>query len=281
MVLSTTVVLVPPDQPNVTRLSDVSVMVRWSVPENTGLPIQFFKVQYREIGQKITNKQAKWMTANSEIPNHVRSFEVTDLVPDHTYRFRIAAVYSNNDNKLSTNSGRFHLNRDTGIESNKMPVPELTDTKALGPHQVLLSWQNPNSSAEIDGFYIYHRASTSAGEYLKTTVEGKDACNMTISHLQPDITYEFKVQSFSVDAASEFSKILRQKTKKIIVEHPIQQVAENKLRPSESNKNVSIHVIIGGVFGASLILIALAFAARFLYKRAKYKQSQETQSEGI
>ncbi|XP_024879195.1 interference hedgehog-like isoform X3 [Temnothorax curvispinosus] len=275
------VILVPPDRPNVTRLSDISVMVRWSVPENKGLPIQFFKVQYREIGPKTIGKQAKWMTANSEIPTHVRSFEVTDLQPDHTYRFRIAAVYSNNDNKLSRNSMRFHLNRDTGIESNRMPIPLLTNTEALGPHEVLLVWQNPDRSAKIDGFYIYHRASTSAGEYLKTTVEGKNAFNMTISHLQPDTTYEFKVQSFSVDAASEFSQILRQKTKKPVVEHPVQQVvAENKLRPSESNKNVSIHVIIGGVFGASLILIALAFAARFLYKRAKYKQSQESQSEG-
>ncbi|XP_028049270.1 interference hedgehog isoform X2 [Monomorium pharaonis] len=274
-------VLVPPDQPNVTRLSDVSVMVRWSVPENKGLPIQFFKVQYREISLKMNGKQAKWMTANSEIPSHVRSFEVTDLQPDHTYRFRIAAVYSNNDNKLSPNSVRFHLNRDSDIDINKMPIPLLTNTEALGPDQVLLVWQNPDKSAEIDGFYIYHRASTSAGDYLKTTVEGKNACNMTIFHLLPDTTYEFKVQSFSVDAASEFSQILRQKTKKLIVQNPVQQVvAENKLRPNENNKNVSIHVIIGGVFGTSCILIALAFAARFLYKRVKYKQSQESQSEG-
>ncbi|XP_011155722.1 interference hedgehog isoform X3 [Solenopsis invicta] len=274
-------VLVPPEQPNVTRLSDISVMVRWSVPENKGLTIQFFKVQYREITPKMNGKQTKWMTANSEIPSHVRSFEVTDLQPEHTYRFRIAAVYSNNDNKLSPNSARFHLNRDTGIESNKMPIPLLTNTEALGPYQVLLIWQNPDKLAEIDGFYIYHRASTSAGDYLKTTVEGKNACNMTISHLLPDTTYEFKIQSFSVDAASEFSQILRQKTKKLIVEHPVTQVvAENKLRPNENNKDVSIHVIIGGVFGASFILIALAFAARFLYKRVKYKQSQESQSEG-
>ncbi|XP_072757639.1 interference hedgehog isoform X3 [Anoplolepis gracilipes] len=275
------VVLVPPNQPNVTRLSDVSVMVRWSVPENNGLPIQFFKVQYRELGQKMNGKQAKWMTANSEIPNHVRSFEVTDLQPDHTYRFRIAAVYSNNDNKLSPNSVRFHLNRDTGIESNKMPIPLLTNTEALGPHEVLLMWQNPDRTAKIDGFYIYHRASTTAGEYLKTTVEGKDAYNMTISHLQSETVYEFKIQSFSVDAASEFSQILRQKTGKSIEEHPVQQViAENKVRPSESNKNVSIQVIIGGVFGGAIVLVALAFVAGCLYKRAKYKQNQESQSEG-
>ncbi|KAG5327502.1 IHOG protein, partial [Pseudoatta argentina] len=270
----------PPDVPIITRLSDISVMVRWTVPKNTGLPIQFFKVQYREIGSKISGKQTKWMTANSEIPNHVRSFEVTDLQTEHTYRFRIAAVYSNNDNKLSKNSVRFHLHRDTGIESTKMPIPLLTRIEALGPHEMLLLWQNPNRSAKIDGFYIYHRASTSAGEYLKTTVEGKDASNMTISHLLPDTPYEFKIQSFSVDAASEFSQILRHKTEKLVVEHPVQQVvAENKLRPNENNKNVSIHAIIGGVFGASVILVALAFAARFLYKRAKYKQSQESQSE--
>lgn len=275
--------MVPPNQPNVTRLSDVSVMVRWSVPENNGLPIQFFKVQYRELSPKTNGKQTnKWMTANSEIPNHVRSFEVTDLQPDHTYRFRIAAVYSNNDNKLSTNSVRFHLNRDAGIESNKMPIPLLTNTEALGPHQVLLIWQNPDKSVKIDGFYIYHRASTTAGEYLKTTVEGKDAYNMTISHLQSETVYEFKIQSFSVDAASEFSHILRQKTGKSVEEHPVQQViAENKLRPSESNKNVSIQVIIGGVFGGAVILAALAFVAGCLYKRAKYKQNQESQSEGM
>ncbi|XP_066593844.1 interference hedgehog-like isoform X2 [Prorops nasuta] len=274
-------VLVPPNQPNVTRLSDVSVMVRWSVPENKGLPIRFFKVQYRELGQKMNGKQAKWMTANTEIPNHVRSFEVTDLQPDHTYRFRIAAVYSNDDNKLSPNSVRFHLNRDGGFESNKMPIPLLTNTEALGSNEVLLIWQNPDKSVDIDGFYVYHRASTYAGEYIKTTVEGKNSSNITISHLQPDTTYEFKVQSFSVDAASEFSKILRQKTKKAVVEPPTQQVvAENKLRPTENDKNASTYAIIGGVVGGSTLLGGLA-AIAVVYRRTKHKQSRESsQSEG-
>lgn len=275
------VVLVPPNQPNVTRLSDTSVMVRWSVPENKGLPIQFFKVQYRELGpfdQKANGKQTKWMTANTEIPNHVRSFEVSDLQTDYIYRFRIAAVYSNNDNKLSPNSGRFRLNRVS--EDNKMPIPLLTNTKALGPHQVLLIWDNPDKTARIDGFYIYHRASTYAGEYLKTTVEGKDAYNMTISHLQPDTTYEFKVQSFSVDAASEFSKILRQKTKKIIIEHPVQQVvAENKVKPNDTNISVSVYVIIAIVFVASVFI---GIVATIIYKKAKYKQSRGSpQNEGM
>lgn len=42
--------MIPPTKPHITRLSDESVMVRWNVPPNDGLPIQFFKVQYRELG---------------------------------------------------------------------------------------------------------------------------------------------------------------------------------------------------------------------------------------
>lgn len=270
----------------------MSVMVRWSVPENTGLPIQFFKVQYRELGQKMNGKQAKWMTANSEISKHVRSFEVTDLQPNHTYRFRIAAVYSNNDNKLSPNSARFHLNKNGGFESNKMPIPLLTNTEALGPQEVLLIWQNPDKLADIDGFYVYHRASTSAGDYVKTTVEGKDSYNITISHLQPDTTYEFKVQSFSVDAASEFSQILRQKTKKPVNEnndrsendnrggnHGSNLTLDSRVRPAE-DKNVNMYAIIGGVLGGSTLLGGLT-AIAVVYKRTKHKQSRESsQSEG-
>ncbi|XP_011504968.1 PREDICTED: interference hedgehog-like isoform X2 [Ceratosolen solmsi marchali] len=275
-------VMVPPNQPNVTRLSDMSVMVRWSVPENHGLPISFFKVQYRELGQKPNSKQAKWMTANTEIPSHIRSFEVTELQPDHTYRFRIAAVYSNNDNAVSPISVRFHLSRKDGFDSNTMPIPLLTHTEALSPNEVLLIWQNTNRSADIDGFYVYHRASTSAGDYIKTTVEGKISSNITISHLQSDTAYEFKVQSFSVGAASEFSQILRQKTRKVVTEAPVPQVlAENKVKsPVESVRSSNMYAIIGGVLGGAILLAGLA-AVGVAYKRSKHKQSRESsQDEG-
>ena len=74
-------------------------MVRWSVPFNEGLPIQFFKVQYRE-----TDKRSfRWKTIDEDIPSHIRSYEVSGLKSGQTYKFRIAAVYSNNDNKLGPN----------------------------------------------------------------------------------------------------------------------------------------------------------------------------------
>uniref|UniRef100_A0ABD2WU34 Interference hedgehog n=1 Tax=Trichogramma kaykai TaxID=54128 RepID=A0ABD2WU34_9HYME len=274
-------IMVPPNQPNITRLSDVSVMVRWSVPEKSGLPIQFFKVQYRELGQKPSSnsKQAKWMTDSTEIASHIRSFEVSDLQPDHTYRFRIAAVYSNNDNAVSPISVRFHLTRKNGFDTNTMPIPLLTHTEALGPTEIRLLWQNTNYSADIDGFYVYHRASTSAGDYIKTTVEGRNATNITIAHLQPDTAYEFKVQSFSVSAASEFSQILKQKTKKPATEAP----PVRQPLPGGGNKDHStvetvdsfnIYAIIGGIAGSCLLLVAVT-AIGVTYKKSKQKQSRE------
>ncbi|XP_063978140.1 interference hedgehog-like isoform X1 [Diachasmimorpha longicaudata] len=275
-------VLVPPNQPNVTRLSDVSVMVRWSVPENTGLPIQFFKVQYKEFGSKASGKQSKWMTANMEIANHVRSFEVTDLQTNSFYRFRIAAVYSNNDNKLSPNSVKFHLTKMEGFDTNKMPIPLLTNTEALGADRVLLIWQNPDRSVDIDGFYVNHRASTTAGDYIKTTVEGKNSTNITISHLQPDTTYEFKVQSFSVGAASEFSKIIREKTLKAVTEPPRveQTIPDNVPQSTGSGQNGSLYAIIGGALGGATLLGVMG-AIVVIYKRSSIKQNRDaSQNQG-
>lgn len=79
--------MVPPSRPNVTRLSDESVMVRWTVPQNNGLPIQFFKIQHRFLGdlQKKVGR-SQWKTANDDIPPTVRSYLVDDLKPDHIYR---------------------------------------------------------------------------------------------------------------------------------------------------------------------------------------------------
>lgn len=146
-------VMMPPSKPIITRLSDESVMVRWSVPENDGLPIQFFKVQYRELGSPSSqtnpsrNKGSRWKTTNADIIPHLRSYQVDNLKPDHIYRFRIAAVYSNNDNKLGQNSAKFHLKREDFFMKDQLPVPKLTRTEALSSYTIKIYWDV--------SFYIY------------------------------------------------------------------------------------------------------------------------------
>lgn len=79
--------MIPPSRPNITRLTDESVMVRWSVPPNEGLSIEFFKVQYKEIEKK----GSRWKTIDEDIPSHIRSYEVTGLNAGQTYRWESRA----------------------------------------------------------------------------------------------------------------------------------------------------------------------------------------------
>lgn len=139
--------MVPPSKPTISRVSDSSVMVRWSVPSNNGLPIQFFKVQYRELGPEnqneshVRSKGSRWKTTNDDIPPHRDTYEVRDLKSNYYYKFRIAAVYSNNDNKISQHSTRFLLKSQDFFLRNPLPVPKLTHTEALNSTSIKIYWE--------------------------------------------------------------------------------------------------------------------------------------------
>lgn len=208
--------MIPPSKPSITRLSDEKVMVRWSVPTKTGLAITFFKVQYRTLGNVAkTVSRSQWMTSNEDILPTVKMYEVDNLKPDHYYRFRIAAVYSNNDNKLSNVSAKFLLQRgaELGPAKGHLFAPNLTRVEPISETAVLLHWYFPERpSSPVDGFYAYYRPASTAGEYSKATVEGMQKRTFKIDHLEPGTAYEFKLQSFTSSAASDFVAIITGKT---------------------------------------------------------------------
>lgn len=139
--------MVPPSKPTIARVSDSSVMVRWFVPSNDGLAIQFFKVQYRELGPEnqneshVRSKGSRWKTTNDDIPPHRDTYEVRDLKSNYYYKFRIAAVYSNNDNKISPHSSRFLLKSQDFYLRNPLPIPRLTHTEALNSTSIKMYWE--------------------------------------------------------------------------------------------------------------------------------------------
>jgi brother of ihog len=130
-------------------------------------------------------------------------------------RFRIAAVYSNNDNKLGNTSGKFHLQRGAqlGPAKSSLVAPTLTRIEPAAETAIIIHWEFPQRPPNpVDGFYAYYRASTSAGEYAKATIDGMAARHFKIDHLEAGTAYEFKLQSFTSSAASDFSAILTGKT---------------------------------------------------------------------
>lgn len=212
-------IMVPPTRPNVTRLADDKVMVRWSVSPHRpheSLSIQFFKVQYRLLGEtpKPTNR-SEWMTSNDDIPPNVYMYEVEGLKPNNFYRFRIAAVYSNNDNQLGGVSKNFWLKRQQDLDPKNihLPAPNLTSVEPISETSVVLHWTLPeHNQIDVDGFYAYFRPASTAGEYSKATIDGMDKRSFQIDNLEPGTAYEFKLQSYTSSAASDFMAIITGKT---------------------------------------------------------------------
>ncbi|XP_028169300.1 interference hedgehog-like [Ostrinia furnacalis] len=257
------VVMMPPSRPNVTRLSDTSVMVSWTQP-NHGLTIQFYKVQYKEVSNI---SDSSWQTGNWDIQPHIHACEVDTLHPNIYYKFRIAAVYSNQDNKQGRSSTRFLLQR--GV-SHIPRAPQLTSAEALSPHTIQLNWTwsiGDNMQVQAEGFYIYYRALASAGIYDKVAISGGGARSYVLSHLTPDTAYEAKVRSYTTQAASEFSRIVEAKTHRstnaptTTTEAPVEDMKGSARAPDPL-------VTAGGALGAVALLVILAVTL-LLCRRAK------------
>ncbi|CAK1582610.1 unnamed protein product [Parnassius mnemosyne] len=260
-------VMIPPSRPNVTRMSDESVMVSWSNAKE-GLPIQFFKVQYKEVSNSSNSTNStngQWHTANYDIPSYIHAFEIDGLVPDRYYKFRIAAVYSNQDNKLGRSSPRFYLQR--GGQSPRAPV--LTKATATSPHSIHLEWTwSSSGGVEAEGFYVYYRAVSSAGAYEKVSASG-DARELTLDHLAPDTAYELKVQAYNAQAPSDFSAILDAKT------HKSSSAADTSTERARAGAGggggaepPAALVTAGGALGVAAILLIL-LVTLLLCRRAK------------
>ncbi|XP_054167281.1 interference hedgehog-like [Oppia nitens] len=227
--------MVPPTKPEVTRLSEDSVMVRWDVPQNDGLPILFYKVQHREMA----NKNSDWNTVDDDIAPHIHSYAVGGLKSGMKYRFRIAAVYSNNDNKLSPNSIKFTLFKEPPM---KKPIngPVIVHAEPVSQSAITIKWDHYDiDHVSIDGFFIYYRPSDFAGDYYKVAVMGAITRSHIITHLLPDKQYDIKMQCFNVAGTSEFSNIFMVKT--------LPKIDTNKEKENKKNKEIDNNNIGNGI----------------------------------
>ncbi|XP_034474775.1 interference hedgehog [Drosophila innubila] len=279
--------MIPPSAPNVTRLSDESVMLRWHVVRNGGLPILFFKVQYKMLTEG--GKKKNWHTTNENIPYGkerqnagVKNFtsSVTGLRADRSYRFRIMAVYSNNDNKESNTSGKFFLQ--SGAALAPLAVPELVSIEDYSETAVVLHWRLSSVEDEklISGYYAYYRPSASAGEYLKATIDGATSRRFQIAALEPGTIYEFKLQSFSDISASEFSALKQGRTQRPMDSTTVQPTIHSMDTTTPShNETFNMNPLLTGTIGGSAVLILLVVSACFCFCRRRSSRGDNQQNK--
>lgn len=69
-----------------------------------------------------------------------------------------------------------------------------------------MQWSS-SGGVSAEGFYVYYRTVSTAGDYEKATIGG-GARSAVLDHLLPDTAYELKIQAYTSQAPSEFSAIL-------------------------------------------------------------------------
>ncbi|XP_053561791.1 brother of CDO [Bombina bombina] len=277
-----------PDRPTISVASETSVYVTWIPRGNGGFPIQSFRVEYKKLKQP-----GDWVLASRDIPPSRLSVEITDLEKGTSYRFRVRALNILGESQPSAASKPYvvsgYSNR---VYERPVTGPYITFTEAVNETTIMLKWMytpDSNNNTPIHGFYIYYRPTDSDNDsdYKKDVVEG-DRYWHSISHLQPETSYDIKMQCFNEGGESEFSNVMicetkARKSSSPFGRPPLSMVPSPQAPPSSGALGTGAtlarssdlpYLIVGLVLG-SIVLIIVAFIPVCLW-RARAKQKQAT-----
>nr|KAF6381311.1 BOC cell adhesion associated, oncogene regulated [Pipistrellus kuhlii] len=279
-----------PDRPTISMASETSVFVTWIPRGNGGFPIQSFRVEYKKL-----KKVGDWILATSAIPPSRLSVEITGLEKGTSYKFRVRALNMLGESEPSAPSQPYVVSGYSGrLYERPVAGPYITFTDAVNETTIMLKWMYipaSNNNTPIHGFYIYYRPTDSDNDsdYKKDMVEG-DRYWHSINHLQPETSYDIKMQCFNEGGESEFSNVMICETKARkpgqpgglpppTLAPPQPPPPETMERPVGTGAMVARssdlpYLIVGVVLG-SIVLIIVAFIPFCLW-RAWSKQKHTT-----
>lgn len=193
-----------PDKPKIIRLSFDSVIVHWKMPKKNRLPITFFKIQYKDLHQY--NNKTDWITVEEDIPPNINSYSITNLQTDKFYKFRIMAVYKNQDSEDGKVSDRFFLAKNP-IYKRPSSIPQKVQGKSDNSNSIQIYWEIEFLEDEqVEGFLIHYRPTQSAEIFNKITIDNNQTRKYLIENLAQSKQYDIKIQTFNLAGVSDFSK---------------------------------------------------------------------------
>ncbi|XP_031201209.1 cell adhesion molecule-related/down-regulated by oncogenes [Mastomys coucha] len=281
-----------PDRPTISMASETSVYVTWIPRANGGSPITAFKVEYKRM------RTSDWLVAAEDIPPSKLSVEVRSLEPGSIYKFRVIAINHYGESFRSSASRPYQVAGFPNRFSNR-PItgPHIAYTEAVSDTQIMLKWTyipSSNNNTPIQGFYIYYRPTDSDNDsdYKRDVVEGSKQWH-TIGHLQPETSYDIKMQCFNEGGESEFSNVMICETKVKRVpgasEYPMKELSTppsssgngGNVGPATSPARSSdmLYLIVGCVLGV-MVLILMVFIALCLWKSRQQSAIQKYDPPG-
>ncbi|XP_018414521.1 PREDICTED: cell adhesion molecule-related/down-regulated by oncogenes [Nanorana parkeri] len=281
-----------PDRPTISSASETSVYVTWIPRANGGSPITSFKVEYKRAGRL-------WVTAAENIPPSKLSVEVSNLEPGAMYKFRVIAINNYGESTRSSVSRPYQVAAYGSRLPNPLIVgPRIDHTEAVTDTHILLKWTyvpSNNNNTPIQGFYIYYRPTDSDndGDYKRDVVEGTKHQHL-IRDLQPETSYDIKMQCFNERGASDYSNVMICETKARrspgASEFPPLELsttsASERNAGGSSSSSITLarsgdmlYVIVGCVLGG-MVLILMTFIAMCLLKHRQQRLMHKFEPPG-
>ncbi|XP_038548507.1 cell adhesion molecule-related/down-regulated by oncogenes [Micropterus salmoides] len=257
-----------PDRPTISMATESSVYVTWIPRANGGSPITAFRVEYRR------GRSAEWVVAADNISPLKLSVEVRNLEPGSTCKFRVVAINMYGESPHSIPSKLYQVPQ-ASLQIADRPVvgPHISSTDAISDTQIMLRWTyspSSNNNTPIQGFYIYYRPTDSDNDsdYKRDVVEGVKHWHM-IGHLQPETSYDIKMQCFNDGGESEYSNVMICETRArqspgSPSQYPITPPGPLPQEPPSPPGGL-LYLIVGCVLGV-MVLILLAFIAMCLWR---------------
>ncbi|MEQ2158443.1 hypothetical protein GOODEAATRI_012291, partial [Goodea atripinnis] len=268
--------------------TDSSVYVAWIPRANGGSPITSFRVEYR------LGRITEWHKAADNISPLKLSVEIRNLEPGSTYKFRVLASNTYGDSLPSTPSKPYQVPPASPRKADRPVVgPHILATDAISDTQIMLRWTSnksvfsfqydpsSNNNTPIQGFYIYYRPTDSDNDsdYKRDLVEGVKTWHM-IGHLQPETSYDIKMQCFNGGGESDYSNVMICETRArqspgSPSQHPFTPPGPHPPDPPSPPGGL-LYRIVGCVLGV-MVLILLSFIAMCLWRnRQQNNMSSET-----
>ncbi|GFS00827.1 titin [Elysia marginata] len=187
-----------PDAPVVKDVSKNKAVVTWQPPaKDNGAPVTGYLLE------RMSGISPRWVAVNKE-PVPDTELQVTDLVEDNTYQFRVSAVNRAGPSKPSEPSPSIKA-KDPFVAPGRPGTPEATGTDKSS---VALKWAAPESDggSPILNYVVEYRPEGSsqwkrANE--KTTVPDT---TFSVTGLKKDRQYEFRVTAENLAGPGEPSK---------------------------------------------------------------------------
>ncbi|KAL5019658.1 hypothetical protein ScPMuIL_002550 [Solemya velum] len=287
--------LVPASKPDISQLSDTTVMLNWTVPQNDGLKITLFRVQYKEVAPT----KGPWQTEERDLGKAARVYEVSGLKKGGTYKFRIAAIYDNNDNKIGKNSERFTLHVEPASHP-EPPVGKPTIVEAIpmeyeSVHAIRIHWQYiPDESSPIEGVLIFYKPYGSPEKFTKQRLYGPNLEKHVLQQLRSETEYSIKMQCFNSAGESGFSNTVVKRTlggdarRPILIDDkptrsPVKTTTDPPDLPSTKSLQSSsemLYMILGIVLGIMMLLL-IVFMFMCWWKQRQQRRMMDAMNDAV